>query len=190
MAWRNPKFELGGVNHLALVCADMQRTVDFYTGVLGMRLTKTIEFPGGAGQHFFFDMGGGNALAFFWFQDAPDAVPGVSRPVTVPGGGEWQTAVGTMNHVAINVPEERFLEYHAQLRESGVEVSPVIDHDDSPEGYAKELHDGVFVRSFYFQDPDGILLEFACWRREMGAPGDVAHTPRTEADRISPAVTG
>ncbi|WP_425837658.1 VOC family protein [Streptomyces fractus] len=190
MTWRNPKYELGGVNHLALVCADMERTVDFYTRVLGMRLIKTIEFPGGTGQHFFFDMGGGNALAFFWFADAPDAVPGVSRPVTVPGIGEWTSAVGTMNHVAINVPEERFLEYRAKLKEDGVRVSPVIDHDDGEDGYAEKLHDGVFVRSFYFQDPDGILLEFACWRREMGAPGDVAHTPRTAADRVSPATAG
>ncbi|HEX6568685.1 MAG TPA: VOC family protein, partial [Acidimicrobiales bacterium] len=29
-------FELGGVNHLALVCRDMERTVEFYSGVLGM----------------------------------------------------------------------------------------------------------------------------------------------------------
>ena len=47
---------------------------------------------------------------------------------------------------------------------------------------ARELqHDSV--RSFYFQDPDGILLEFACWRRAMGQPGDVRHEPKTAADR-------
>src|SRR2546430_12544488 len=98
MEWRNEEFGLGGVNHLALVCSDMKRTVEFYTEVLGMRLIKTINLPGGAGQHFFFDMGGGNALAFFWFPDAPDPVPGVSAPVTVPGMGEWTSAVGSMNH--------------------------------------------------------------------------------------------
>ena len=87
MEWRNEEFDLGGVNHLALVCSDMKRTVEFYTEVLGMRLIKTINLPGGAGQHFFFDMGGGNALAFFWFPDAPEAVPGISAPVTVPGMG-------------------------------------------------------------------------------------------------------
>jgi catechol 2,3-dioxygenase-like lactoylglutathione lyase family enzyme len=85
MEWRNEEFDFGGVNHLALVCSDMKRTVEFYTQVLGMRLIKTLDLPGGAGQHFFFDMGGGNALAFFWFPDAPDPVPGVSAPVTVPG---------------------------------------------------------------------------------------------------------
>ena len=80
MEWRNEEFDLGGVNHLALVCSDMKRTVEFYTQVLGMRLIKTINLPGGAGQHFFFDMGGGNALAFFWFPDAPERRPRHLRP--------------------------------------------------------------------------------------------------------------
>jgi len=183
MEWRNEEFDLGGVNHLALVCSDMKRTVEFYTQVLGMRLIKTIDLPAGSGQHFFFDMGGGNALAFFWFPDAPDPVPGVSAPVTVPGLGEWTSAVGSMNHVAFSVPEERFLDYRAKLKAKGVRVSPILDHDDSEFGVARELHPGVFVRSFYFQDPDGILLEFACWRRAMGQPGDVRHEPKTAAER-------
>ena len=52
MEWRNEEFDLGGVNHLALVCSDMKRTVEFYTQVLGMRLIKTINLPGGAGGWF------------------------------------------------------------------------------------------------------------------------------------------
>ncbi len=126
MEWQNEEFDLGGVNHLALVCSDMQQTVEFYTQVLGMRLVKTIDLPGGSGQHFFFDMGGQNALAFFWFPDAPDPVPGISAPVTLPGLGEWHSAVGSMNHVAFNVPEERFLEYRAKLMAKGVRSQP--DH--------------------------------------------------------------
>ena len=112
MEWRNEEFDLGGVNHLALVCSDMKRTVEFYTEVLGMRLIKTINLPGGAGQHFFFDMGGGNALAFFWFPDAPDAVPGVSAPKTVPERGELLSAVGSMNHIAFDVPPEKLEEFN------------------------------------------------------------------------------
>ena len=37
-----------------------------------------------------------------------------------------------------------------------------MNHDDSECGVSKEMTDGVFVRSIYFFDPDGILLEFAC----------------------------
>ena len=66
----NEKFEIRGINHLALVCRDMKKTVDFYSGVLGMPLTKTIELPQGMGQHFFFDIGNHDQLAFFWFPNA------------------------------------------------------------------------------------------------------------------------
>ena len=48
----------------------------FYTGVLGMPLIKTLDLPNGMGQHFFFDMGNGDSLAFFWFPNAPAAAPG------------------------------------------------------------------------------------------------------------------
>ena len=43
------------------------------------------------------------------------------------------------------------------------------------------MHPGVFVRSIYFQDPDGILLEFACWMREF-MPADVSHVPAQAVD--------
>ncbi len=178
----NTEFELGGINHLALVCSDMRRTIDFYSGVLGMPLIKTIELPGDMGQHFFFDCGGGDCVAFFWFPGAPDAVPGVSAPAGRPEQGELLSAVGSMNHVAFHVPEERFEEYRERLVAKGVTVSPILNHDDSPIGIARDMYDGVFVRSFYFQDPDGILLEFACWTRRF-TDTDVSHTPKTAADR-------
>jgi len=47
MEWRNEEFDLGGVNHLALVCSDMKRTVEFDTQVLGMRLIKTLDLTNG-----------------------------------------------------------------------------------------------------------------------------------------------
>ena len=57
----------------------------------------------------------------------------------------------------------------------------MLNHDDSEWGIAPEEHPGVFVRSVYFSDPDGILLELAAWTRTFG-PDDVAHTPATAAD--------
>ena len=75
MERKNTEFEFRGINHLALVCRDMERTVDFYCNVLGMPLIKTIELPNNMGQHFFFDIGNGDSLAFFWFPNAPEAAP-------------------------------------------------------------------------------------------------------------------
>jgi catechol 2,3-dioxygenase-like lactoylglutathione lyase family enzyme len=177
-------FELGGINHLALVCRDMERTVEFYSHVLGMPLIKTIELPAGMGQHFFFDCGNGDAIAFFWFPDAPDGVPGVSSPTGRPDQGSLTSAVGSMNHVAFSVPPERIDDYRERLVAAGVDCTEVANHDDSEWGIADDLHAGVFVRSIYFQDPDGILLEFACWTRELG-PEDVVHVPARAADRTA-----
>ncbi len=95
------RIELEGVSHLALVCSDMARTVDFYTNVLGLRLIKTVELPVGMGQHFFFDIGNGDSLAFFWFPDAPPAAPGIAAPAGRPDNGDLTSAVGSMNHIAL-----------------------------------------------------------------------------------------
>ena len=179
-----PPFELRGINHLALVCRDMARTVDFYTNVLGMPLVKTIELPVGMGQHFFFDCGGGDTLAFFWFPDAPDGVPGVSAPTGRPDQGSLTSAIGSMNHVAFAVPPDKIDEYRDRLRAAGIECTDVANHDDSEFGIAADVHPGVFVRSVYFQDPDGILLEFACWTRTLG-PDDVSHLPARTVDPVT-----
>jgi catechol 2,3-dioxygenase-like lactoylglutathione lyase family enzyme len=173
-------FEFRGINHLALVCSDMERTVDFYSGVLGMPLIKTIDLPEGMGQHFFFDCGGGDCLAFFWFPDAPAPAPGISAPVGRPDQGSLTSAVGSMNHVAFSVPSERIDEYRERLRAAGVDCTDVANHDDSEWGISKDLHPGVFVRSIYFLDPDGILLEFASWTKVFDE-SDVRHTPARAA---------
>ncbi len=178
------RFEFEGVNHLALVCRDMARTVEFYTTVLGMPLVKTIELPAGMGQHFFFDCGGGDTLAFFWFPDAPEPVPGVTAPVGRPDQGSLTSAIGSMNHVAFSVPPERIDEYRERLVAAGISCTEVANHDDSEWGIAEQVHPGVFVRSVYFQDPDGFLLELACWTRSLRAD-DVRHAPARAVDRAS-----
>ena len=160
--------ELQGVSHLALVCSDMARTVDFYTNVLGLRLIKTVELPAGMGQHFFFDIGNGDCLAFFWYPEAPEAEPGVSAPASFPIVGDSRSAVGSMNHVALAVPPEKFDEYVEKLHSKGITTSGITNHDDSERQVTRRMHDGVFLRSIYFFDPDGALLEFACWTRELG----------------------
>jgi len=68
-----------GIHHLALVCKDMNRTVKFYTEVLGMTLTARLSLPGGA-KHFFFDMGGGNQLAFFLLPQRTRSRAGCGQP--------------------------------------------------------------------------------------------------------------
>lgn len=170
-----------GINHVALVCRDMDETMRFYTEVLHMPLFKTVELPDG-GQHFFFDCGGGNAVAFFWWEDGPPAAPGIASVRQFPQ--DPKTAVGSMNHLAFDMAEDELEAALDRLEEAGVpHLHAVFNHDDSPKGIAREKHDGVFVRSVYFTDPNGIMLEFAAMTREFG-PDDIAHEAVTAADRV------
>jgi len=170
-----PSMQYLGVNHVALVARDMAETTAFYEGVLEMPLVKTVEFPGGRGQHFFFDCGGGGTIAFFWFPNAPAAAPGIaSMHEDIQKNGSM-TAHASMNHLAINIPVEKFDEYAERLRSKGVAVK-VINHDDSPMGASPEVNEGVWIRSMYFRDPNGIHMELAALTRAY-RPDDVAHDP-------------
>lgn len=167
--------EFQGLHHLALVCKDMQRTVDFYTNVLGMKLKKGFDLDGGMGQHFFFDMGNGSDLAFFWFNDAGEAQPGVSAAGNLVGrpGGTISSAHSSMNHVAFDVAPDKIDAYREELVAKGVDCTEVVNHDDVITGKearrGDELTDKTWLRSFYFLDPDGIMLEF-CATLKGGSP--------------------
>ncbi|ATQ44170.1 VOC family protein [Caulobacter mirabilis] len=164
-----------GINHVALVARDMQETVTFYTEVLGMPLVKTVALPDG-GQHFFFDCGGDTAVAFFWWPETPAAAPGVASVRKFPS--DSKTAIGSMNHLAFDVAQGELSACLTRLKAAGVEHIPVIvNHDDSESGVCGELHDGVFVRSVYFTDPNGIMMEFAASTKAFVAE-DVRHAPQ------------
>ena len=173
-----------GINHLALVCRDMAETVKFYTEVLEMPLVKTITLPDG-GQHFFFDCGGGSLLAFFWWDEAPAAAPGIASVEDFPR--KPMSAIGSMNHVAFHLDEAELEASIAKLQAKGVHVSvpQVVNHDDSPMGVSRDVNPGVFVRSVYFTDPNGIMLEFAAFTRELGRPDDVRIAPAQAAHPVT-----
>ncbi|MBP7704026.1 MAG: VOC family protein [Caulobacter sp.] len=161
-----------GINHLALVCRNMQETVRFYTEVLDMPLVKTVALPDG-GQHFFFDCGGGAAVAFFWWPETPAAAPGIASVKKFPG--DSKTAIGSLNHLAFDVDQDELNACLKRLKEHGVEHLPVVvNHDDGPTGVAAEMHEGVFVQSVYFTDPNGIMMEFASSTKEFTAE-DIRH---------------
>jgi catechol 2,3-dioxygenase-like lactoylglutathione lyase family enzyme len=163
----------------------MAETVAWYEDILGMKLVKTLELPGGRGQHFFLDMGNGvDGIAFFWFPDAPEGVKGEALQ-----GRGGMSAVGSMNHLAFDVPAEQFDAYRQRLLDKGVEVTPIINHCNSLDGGHKPVYDpatdngDVFVRSMYFRDPNGTMLEFASWTRTLDA-SDVRHAPARAAVKV------
>ncbi len=190
MAKTEQKFEIDAVHHLAMVCKDMQATVEFYTKILGFRLVKTVDIPGGRGQHFFLEYAPGQSIAFFYFPGAPEQVKGL----TGPGFGRLDaegnmlnrisgnSAHGTMHHVAFRVPLENIQEYRDRLARAGLAISDVVHHGDrrtDPE--TSEVRDEDFALSIYFSDPDGICLEFCAYTREL-REDDIVHTPARAGD--------
>jgi catechol 2,3-dioxygenase-like lactoylglutathione lyase family enzyme len=138
-----------GINHLALVTPDMDATVRFYAGVLGMRLTATLL--AGPMRHYFFEMADGNTVAFFEVKGMETFAKGAGSPP--------DRAI-QLDHLSFNVPDEHALEMlRTRLRAAGSEVTEVVDH-------------GI-MRSVYFTDPNGIALEASWWVTDVtGRPAD------------------
>ncbi len=121
----------GGVDHLALISSNLDATIQFYTGVLKMRLTKVItNHDDPTSTHIFLDMGGGNLLAFFDFPEHSDA-PAVR-------------GIGAMHHVALKATNEQYRAVVGNLKSREIEHS---------------IHGTEEKGSVYFRDPDNILLE-------------------------------
>lgn len=123
--------QTSGVDHLALICADLDATIRFYVEALGMRLTRIVQNRDDpTSTHIFFDMGGGNQLAFF---DFPEKGPAP----TVRG-------VGSMHHIALKAWPDQFRAIVAGLDQRGISYS---------------LHGSQESGSVYVRDPDNILVE-------------------------------
>jgi catechol 2,3-dioxygenase-like lactoylglutathione lyase family enzyme len=131
----NRDFELRGINHLALVCSDMKRTITFYGDVLGMPLVEDIELPDGAGHHFIFDIGKGALLAFFWFDNqlnvAPASAPSGLHVEDETNRHDPCAAESSICHLAFDVPAEKIDDYLERLQAKGVRAS-VVNYDHSP----------------------------------------------------------
>lgn len=125
-----------GLHHITLVCNDAQRTVDFYTGVLGLRLVKkTVNFDDPGSYHLYFgdEIGRpGTAITYFEWPRAAGGRPGI----------------GGTHHYALTVSSyDGLLKWKRRLVDLGLSV-------DGP-------YDRHYFTSIYFRDPDGVILEIA-----------------------------
>ncbi|HUR78640.1 MAG TPA: VOC family protein [Acidimicrobiales bacterium] len=106
---QRPKSTGRGVHHIALLSSDVERTIRFYQEVLGFPLTDIFENRDYAGSnHFFFDIGHGNLLAFFDFPDLPL--------------GPYAEVLGGLHHIAISVERDHWEAAKERLLSSGVAV--------------------------------------------------------------------
>ena len=120
-----------GIHHAALICSDVERTIEFYQGLLGFPLVELVENRDYAGSsHLFFDVGNKTLLGFFDF-------PGLGLEPGI-------EAIGGVQHIAISVPRDRWEQLRDRLEQAGVKYA-------GPDLGIEE--------SMYFKDPDGIQIE-------------------------------
>jgi catechol 2,3-dioxygenase-like lactoylglutathione lyase family enzyme len=104
---RRPASAARGVHHVALLSSDVERTVRFYQDLLEFPLTDMFENRDYQGStHFFFDIGHGNALAFF-------DLPGLDL-------GPYAEVLGGLHHLAISMDPERWAHIKAKLDAEGI----------------------------------------------------------------------
>jgi catechol 2,3-dioxygenase-like lactoylglutathione lyase family enzyme len=96
-----------GVHHIALLSGDVERTIHFYQDLLEFPLTTLFENRDYRGStHFFFDIGNGNALAFF-------DMPGLDL-------GPYAEVLGGLHHLAISVEPTRWAHLKAKLDDASI----------------------------------------------------------------------
>jgi catechol 2,3-dioxygenase-like lactoylglutathione lyase family enzyme len=104
---QRPPSSARGLHHAAVLCADVERTIRFYQDALEFPLTDIFENRDYKGSnHFFFDIGNGNLLAFFDF-------PGLDL-------GPYAEVLGGLHHIAISVEPAKWERLKAKLDDAGV----------------------------------------------------------------------
>lgn len=127
-----------GINHLAMVTADMDATIRFWRDLLGMRLVAGLGRPGY--RHYFFEITDHDMIAFFEWPDA-EKLPEKDHGAPVKGPIAF-------DHVSFEVAgDDDLWEIKARLEAADIWVSEVVDHG--------------FIHSVYAFDPNGIAIEFS-----------------------------
>ena len=133
------KFQAQGVHHITLVGSNREATVDFYEGVLGMPLVfAQPNLDVLEEEHLYFDAGDGRLITFFVRPSREN------DPTPNPEG------IGNVHHLAFTVSRATYNQVAERLNERGIENTGPIDRG--------------FMDSIYFRDPNGQLLELACFK--------------------------
>ena len=131
-----------GIHHVAYACRDLEATNHFYEELMGFELvhTEVNEVAGGFFRHVFYDTGAGGMLAFF----------------DVHGVGEregWSSAISRgnglpvwVNHIAFAADKATMEAARARFDVAGIEPLMEVDHG--------------WCHSLYYEDPNGIMVEF------------------------------
>lgn len=151
------RIQTQGVHHITFVGSNREATIDFYQGVLGMPLVfeqPNLDVPDE--NHLYFDSGDGRLITFF------------VRPTRQNDPTKNPEGIGNLHHLALNVSRATYDQIAKRLAELGIENTGPIDRG--------------FMNSIYFRDPNGQLLEMACFKFEPPQGYTVADVLRTAHD--------
>src|SRR5438034_1245694 len=125
--------ELLGIHHVTAIASDPQRNVDFYTGVLGLRLVKlTVNFDDPSSYHLYYgdELGHpGTIMTFFAW----------------PGAQKGRQGTGQVTVTSFSVPQSSLDYWIERLSQRGI----------SPTGPTSRFDETALS----LQDPDGLALE-------------------------------
>lgn len=132
------------IDHVVLWVEDARRALDFYTEVLGLAPVRRDEFLAGKAPFPSVRIAEGSIL---------DLVPAMAAPFAAQFTGEkTPTAAGKpLNHVCLAMSRTDLDALSARLRGAGVET-----HRFGETSFGAR---GTTTHWFYFQDPDGNVLE-------------------------------
>ena len=144
-----------GLHHSAYRCRDSEETRRFYEGFLGLPLTGSLDISETktgrktAVLHTFYRLDDGSYLAFFEVPDMPF---------------EWKAQHDYDLHIALEVEPAALDAMFAKGKEHGIETRGIADHG--------------FIRSIYFRDPNGYVIELTA---KTGAHAHEMDPARNEA---------
>ena len=126
--------KITGLHHVTALTSDAQQNVDFYTGILGLRLVKkTINFDAPDVYHLYYgDETGkpGTILTFFPFH----------------GLAKGRKGKGQLTVTSFSIPENALDYWMKRLKKFGIEF-------EDPQ---ERFNDEAFI---YFEDQDGLGIE-------------------------------
>ncbi len=134
-----------GIHHVTAIASETQRNVDFYTGLLGLRLVKvTVNFDDPSSYHLYYgdEVGHpGTILTFFSW----------------PGAPRGRAGTGQLSAVAFTISEASLDYWTGRLRSAGIEH----------QGLSTSLGEAALV----LHDPDGMTIELVAHPRAEERPG-------------------
>lgn len=134
------KIQVQGVHHITIVGSTRQSALDFWEGLLGMPfIFEQPNLSRPEENHLYFDPGDGRLLTVFTNEEREDA----ERPAP--------RDIGCVEHIAFNVSKVTQNQVVARLADRGIDC---IERDRG------------FMDSIYFQDPNGLKVELACYKFE------------------------